>query len=263
MRSLAGDAFGFAVDDPALRITNDGHLLAAASLTLPDVETTVALVAGTGSIGLAFRKTADGAELNLIGVSGGWGYLLGDGGSGYDVARIALSRYLADNDARTTASLAQPTAAAAPLPPLYTALLASLGVGNATELIEQVYDSSTLESERKVRLARSAQVVLDYAFPANTADVSTLDQELALSILREAVTPLVQTVMRLLDAGEQLKPDSTLLALGGGMWRSSGYVDLLLRGLAERGLDVPKVRVVDQAAEDGVKALMAMGKSRV
>lgn len=83
------------VPEPALA---DGHLLAAASLTLPDVETTIALVAGTGSIGLgelvlllcipqtmylrslhvllpAFRKTANGAELNLVGVSGGWGYL--------------------------------------------------------------------------------------------------------------------------------------------------------------------------------------------
>lgn len=190
-------------------------------------------------------------------------FSLGDGGSGYDVARIALCRYLADNDARTTASLAQPIAAAPPVPPLYTAILASLGVGDATELIEQVYDSSTLESERKVRLARSAQVVLDYAFPANTADVSTLNQELALSILREAVTPLVQTVMRLTGDREHFKPSSTLLALGGGMWRSSGYVDLLLRGLAERGLDVPKVRVVERAAEDGVKALMAMEKSRV
>ncbi len=48
----------------------------------------IALIAGTGSI--AFGRTADGRTKRC----GGWGYLLGDEGSGYSVGRSALSHAL-------------------------------------------------------------------------------------------------------------------------------------------------------------------------
>ena len=44
----------------------------------------VALIAGTGSV--AFGRAADGRTIRC----GGWGYLLGDEGSGYAIGRAAL-----------------------------------------------------------------------------------------------------------------------------------------------------------------------------
>lgn len=77
------------------RRATDGHLLASSCTLMPHVESTVVLVAGTGTVGLgerlnpptplvaytdplsglptAFKKR--GVELDLVGVSGGWGYL--------------------------------------------------------------------------------------------------------------------------------------------------------------------------------------------
>lgn len=111
-------AFGFAPGDSALQISNgasfsrpftveqlrgaqrtesapmpDGYLLAAPSLALEHIDSTVALVAGTGSVNLGrssgacvwlslltsflflpvFRKVA--GKIQLGGMSGGWGYL--------------------------------------------------------------------------------------------------------------------------------------------------------------------------------------------
>ncbi|WP_197528482.1 N-acetylglucosamine kinase [Aeoliella mucimassa] len=50
----------------------------------PDVEQSVAVVAGTGSVAIARQS------LNTYSLVGGWGYLLGDEGSGYAIGREAL-----------------------------------------------------------------------------------------------------------------------------------------------------------------------------
>lgn len=115
---LVRQAFNIAEgDEEALRITNgeckeqhsvqiltnaprvaDGHLLASPCASLPNVDSTVALVAGTGTVGLGewisrylvyvvYRSAGDltlitpsaftkrGKEIDLVAVSGGWGYL--------------------------------------------------------------------------------------------------------------------------------------------------------------------------------------------
>ena len=55
----------------------------------------VALVAGTGSV--AFARGADGQSI----LCGGWGYLLGDEGSGYAIGRTALRQALLDMETST------------------------------------------------------------------------------------------------------------------------------------------------------------------
>src|SRR5207237_10017789 len=57
----------------------------------------VAVLAGTGSIALA--RSEDGRE----GRAGGWGYLLGDEGSGYWLGREAIAAYLHVLEARQDA----------------------------------------------------------------------------------------------------------------------------------------------------------------
>jgi N-acetylglucosamine kinase-like BadF-type ATPase len=68
-----------------VHVSNDAHIGLWGGL---GGEPGVAVIAGAGSIALA--RNADGAE----GRAGGWGYLLGDEGSGYWIGREALLHYL-------------------------------------------------------------------------------------------------------------------------------------------------------------------------
>jgi N-acetylglucosamine kinase-like BadF-type ATPase len=81
---------------PRLIITNDTPLLAESLRFHPDVSTAVAIVAGTGSNSFSFRLV-DG-QMEALGRSGGWGWMLGDEGSGYHVGREAMRQIMLEND---------------------------------------------------------------------------------------------------------------------------------------------------------------------
>jgi N-acetylglucosamine kinase-like BadF-type ATPase len=83
----------------------------------------VALICGTGSS--AFARSADGRTS----LCGGWGYLLGDEGSGYAIGRAALRAALEDEELNT------------PPRPLTAALLQFLKAGSAIETAKAVYRS--------------------------------------------------------------------------------------------------------------------------
>lgn len=84
------------VDDlaPAIRMTNDAELVLGA---LPR-SVGIAIVSGTGSI--AVGRNARGDRVR----SGGWGQLIGDEGSGYDIARRMLESFARDVDGRGPAT---------------------------------------------------------------------------------------------------------------------------------------------------------------
>ena len=76
------------VPGAAVRIVHDTQLILAAA----DVQDGIALISGTGSV--AWGRTADGRTAR----AGGWGYLLGDEGSGYWVGRQAVRHALSRAD---------------------------------------------------------------------------------------------------------------------------------------------------------------------
>ncbi|GAA5888476.1 hypothetical protein JCM6882_008634 [Rhodosporidiobolus microsporus] len=265
-RPYACEAFSFSSHDPALRITNDGHLLASPCLKNPHVDSTVALVAGTGSVSFAFRKTAGHVE--LVGRSGGWGYLLGDEGSAYTVARLAVTRLLADDDLRTSSSFSNPSSPHPPLLPLFSSLLSHLDVPDAAALIDKTYSDhapstsssfTTSETTRKLWLAEAARVVVDYGYERGDA-VDEPSRAMALSILEEAMAPLVETVRRLVGTREVVQPERAVLSLGGGMWKAKGYERLLVDGLKAQGITFAEVKVVESAAEEGAYSLKAQAE---
>jgi len=79
------------------------------------------VVAGTGSI--AYGRDATGRAAR----SGGWGYVLGDEGSGYWLGRLALRAVMRAADGRSA-----PTAMAAPI-------LSHFGVTRPQELVRHIY----------------------------------------------------------------------------------------------------------------------------
>jgi len=84
----------------------------------------VVLIAGTGSI--AYGRNAEGGAAR----AGGWGYLLGDEGSGYWLGRQALRAVVRSADGR------------GPYTRLTARVLAHFGIARSQDLVREIYDGS-------------------------------------------------------------------------------------------------------------------------
>ncbi|MBO0782453.1 MAG: hypothetical protein J2P37_26870 [Ktedonobacteraceae bacterium] len=144
----------------------------------------VALIAGTGSIALG--RDARGTIIR----SGGWGHILGDEGSGYDLGRQALLAAVRSADGR------------GPQTQLLHLILDSWGLHQAEDLISAVY-----ASDDKARIARLSSCVFAAARASDHIAEQIIEQgaaELALA---------VKAVYERLDFAAQPLP----LALCGGL----------------------------------------------
>jgi N-acetylglucosamine kinase-like BadF-type ATPase len=153
----------------------------------------VVVIAGTGSI--AYGRN----EHNQAARAGGWGYVLGDEGSGYWIGRAALRAVLREADRR------------GPATKLTQELLTFYGVPRAQDLIHQVY-AATL---RPAAIAALAQGVMR-AFVAG--------DEVATGILRGAADYLESfalSVARRLDLVGSEFP----FVLSGGMFRAVPWLE--------------------------------------
>ena len=146
----------------------------------------VALISGTGSICLG--RGADGRTARV----GGWGPLMGDEGSGYQLALRALRLAAQTADGR------------AENPTLLRAALAHWSAPDAFALMHQVYAPATSPAD----IAGFAATVLDLAARGD-AHAGALVEEIA----RELVAH-VRVVI------QKLKLTRPPLALGGGLLRS-------------------------------------------
>ncbi|KAJ1299782.1 hypothetical protein OPQ81_011998 [Rhizoctonia solani] len=82
-----------AIPIPRLVIANDSHLLASPLSSHPHAKSAIVVIGGTGSNCVSFKKKGDQAGLEELSRSGGWGWILGDEGSGFYVGRAAV-RYV-------------------------------------------------------------------------------------------------------------------------------------------------------------------------
>jgi len=166
-------------------VVNDA--LVALEAGAPD-EPGVVVIAGTGSIAYGRNSRNEGAR------SGGWGYVLGDEGSGYWIGRAALRAVLREADRR------------GPQTQLTELLLQHFHIQRAQDLIHEVYHG-TLRPASLAALAQSVQK----AFRAGDS--------VAIGILRGAANELESSalsVARRLDLiGEQFP-----FVLAGGMFKA-------------------------------------------
>jgi N-acetylglucosamine kinase-like BadF-type ATPase len=162
----------------------------------------IALIAGTGSI--AFGRAADGRTKRC----GGWGYLLGDEGSGYSVGRSALSHALRELECET---LWHPNS-------LTEAVVSKLNVQTVSDLTKTVYTNDDPRSF----IASLAALVITAAEHG--------DQK-AEAILDWAATELAELVARTADLMDG-SDGPIALALGGGfLVRSTRIQEQLLEWL--------------------------------
>ncbi|MEX2091393.1 MAG: BadF/BadG/BcrA/BcrD ATPase family protein [Pirellulales bacterium] len=153
----------------------------------------VALIAGTGSV--AYGRAADGRTIRC----GGWGYLLGDDGSGYAIGRAGLRLALQDYEVGTGS-----------LQSLTAALVDELQAGTAADLVQAVYASAN----PRALIASLAPLVVQTAENGDPAARTTLD------VAAHDLAALAARTARALGLAEQKFP----LALAGGLLVGSQYV---------------------------------------
>lgn len=195
---------------PRIAICNDGEILIAAGS--PE-NWGAGLIAGTGSS--AWGKTRDGR----IARAGGWGWLFGDEGSGFELARQALraASQFADGRAERTS--------------LLDAILAFWNLREPQELIGRVYRSGLKNAD----IAVLAGVVVR---AANEGDA------VALRLIAETGDALAMAIGAVAHS-LQIEREQIPLALTGGLLLDAPIVrERLLASTRERGLNFAPVTLV-------------------
>ena len=177
----------------------------------------VAIVAGTGSI--AFGRSPEGRSAR----AGGWGYLLGDEGSGYALTVAALQAVARMADER------------GPATSLASVLLNRLGLQQPQELIRAIYRGGL----DRTALAALAPLVLEEA-ERNDAIASAIVQNGA-----DELSLAVAAVVRQL----KLSPGFPLTIAGGLLLGSASYREKLLQALAKHQVQPGPVCLVHEPAE--------------
>jgi N-acetylglucosamine kinase-like BadF-type ATPase len=157
----------------------------------------IVLIAGTGSI--AYACSAN----NPISRIGGWGYLLGDEGSGYDIGRKGLSAALRHFDGRGEKTI------------LTERLMGHFGVSSPEEFISAVYSADA----PKEKIAGVSKVVFAAA---------KREDRVALRIVDDAINELVTLVRA---SRRTLETEEWPIVLSGGLFSDSVFKNQFLKEL--------------------------------
>jgi N-acetylmuramic acid 6-phosphate etherase len=202
-----------------VEITNDAALLLAAGTPSG---WGLALVAGTGSI--AYARSPEGRTAR----AGGWGYLLGDEGSGYAIALAAVQAVARAADRRGPETI------------LTERILDAMKLGQAQELIPAVYRGGW----DRAALAGMAPLVLNAA-----ASGDAVAGEIVRSSAEELARTAVAAVRRL-----ALDHNPIPIALTGGVILSTTtYREQVLQSMRAHGLQTDPVTLVTEPAEGALR----------
>ncbi len=202
LRDWVAETIAPVLPNPALRIASDFEI---ALIGAHDERRGVLILAGTGSVAYGINAAGKSAQV------GGWGYLLGDEGSGYWIGMKALQAVVRAADGRE------------PPTRLTDALLSELNLAEPRDLIQWAYTPG-----RTREIARLAPLVL----------ASAQDDPAARRILGESVEELAlaaRTVTRRLNMVEPL------IAFAGGLLSVSNPLsDGLCAALGLAAIPTPK-----------------------
>src|SRR5688572_20021536 len=191
----------------------------------------IVIVSGTGSI--AYGRNSDGEASR----GGGWGYVLGDEGSGYWIGRLALRAVVRHADGRGPATTLTPR------------LLSHFGVQKAAELINKVYHEE-LAPRSIAALAKYVQHSRDEG------------DQVAAGILNRAVDELITAATAVMMRLELTETEFTFV-LAGGMFHAVPWLcnqmQLLLPALAHNS---KVMRLEEEPALGAVRLAIAELRGR-
>jgi len=256
---------------PKLVVANDTRLLAAPLRLHPDINHAVAVIAGTGSICVSFSQTAQGT-FEELGRVGGWGWMLGDEGGGFNVGREAIRQFLVDTDRASLGGLAPPYSV------LKHMMLEWFKVDTPLELLTVVHLPDPTPSvvqppdalghmlvAREKRLSQLSPLVFEAAFDGDPFALNVLQ------ICARALASHIQILLRSSDPSSEHAPKCVLasesvICFGGSLVGIEKYRNMVLGALSDgqMGRHVFKyVEFVDDAAKVGAEGLAAAGAARI
>ena len=232
------------VADDDLVITNDLKLLTSSARCAHD-ENVCVLVAGTGSIAMGFEKTSEGYQ--QVARVGGWGPLLGDDGSGFDIGRQAIRHMLESQESLFGVHDAMN---GAPEDPLATAILQHLGLSHRCAGIQEtlttlLVSASPNSADPRSKIAGIAKVVLE----------QQESSPIAVNIVTHAISTLAGFAKRIMS-GSHLEPAETVMVLTGGLMQHAGFRSRLETQIVESGLKFQRTEIVLHAADLGARRLL-------
>ncbi|KAF8583835.1 hypothetical protein K439DRAFT_1411754 [Ramaria rubella] len=272
------------------QVTNDANLLASPLRSHPELQSAVAVIAGTGSVVISFSKTEDQgssgqgttALFREMARVGGWGWILGDVGSGFEVGREAIREILTRADRLAVDGY---PATDWNSKSLQSRILSHFGITTVPDLFGVIYAPdplsasacsgdpsahkearppeahSTLSLSRERRLSQLSPIVFQAAFEDK--------DELALTVLKRCAGNLAHIIASVLLPCEKdssiprnaVKASSSILCLGGSLVGISAYRDLVLEELFRLGHIFPAVDYVGggDVAAAGAKGLALAG----
>ncbi|HJQ82144.1 MAG TPA: BadF/BadG/BcrA/BcrD ATPase family protein [Lacipirellulaceae bacterium] len=181
----------------------------------------VAVIAGTGSV--AFGRNAGGKTQ----LCGGWGYLLGDEGSGYFVGQSALRHALNNLERQSVAD------------PLTAAVTGALGASSIMDVTKAVYTSA----DPRATIASLAPIVVE------VADEYGAEAEAILDGAGDLLAGLVARTADLLDLTD--KPFA--LAVAGGLLGGSKRVREKLQSWLESAAMQCDMTIINEPLEGCVR----------
>jgi N-acetylglucosamine kinase-like BadF-type ATPase len=247
---------------PRLMVTNDTHLLAAPVRLYDDVSHAVSIISGTGSIAVSFKE--EKGQLIECGRAGGWGWILGDEGGGYDVGREALRQILRTHDRASVKEGEVPPST------LRDKVLKRFGVADVLEILRCVYlpdpapgtvpgpNASPEDFAREKRLSTLSPIVFEAAFEDK--------DPLAMEVLKASAKALVDTTMAVIGVPTPQKPrlvdpKDAVLCFGGSLVGVEKYREIIVEDFAKRGFVFKHVLFVDDAASTGATSLAVVARS--
>lgn len=280
---------------PHLFITNDTHLLASPLSTQSIYPSCITVVAGTGSCIVSFRRTNVGIKVAELARTGGYGWILGDEGSGFHVGRETIRElcYQDEMEAISGGPLIAYTEETRPTYDLRSMVLSYFGLSPAAKVSdifaelyapdpnlssakEQVKDSARIVNahlllERQQRLSSLTPLVFKAAFAPNDpmAREAFVPNPIAVKILTACASAMADSIIMLCaptSGGESpkanhVRAEESLLCLGGSLVKQVPYRDLLVSVLESKGHKFAQALFVENCEEGGINALLAQAQS--
>lgn len=188
----------------------------------------VVVVAGTGSIAFGINESGETAR------AGGWGWRLGDEGSGYDIGSRAMTAALRAYDGR-----GPPTS-------LTVKVKATLGLGDLNELVDRVYVGGMESGD----VAALAAIVGDAAEEGDGEAIKILEQ--AGEELGLAAASVIRSLR--LERGFTVAPTGGVFKLGEPL--RSSFEAVVRRSAAECSISPP---LFEPAVGSALLALRELG----
>ncbi|HBE65662.1 MAG TPA: N-acetylglucosamine kinase [Rhodopirellula baltica] len=187
----------------------------------------IALIAGTGSLALGRNENGNMARC------GGWGSLLGDEGSGYQIALAALRAAVRVDDGR------------GPATQLHGRLLEHFVIQSAVELIPILH----ADPNNRIMIASLAPLIFDVAGSGDPVAMQIIDQ---------ASTDLAETLKTLINRLGMLTQPVSLAGTGSVLIHQPAFTQSIREKLAESGIETDYRAIPESVAGTLVIAVGSM-----